>query len=62
MYHGVHEFRKLCFSVVSVSIVCGLVNKLLAPSADNSSIAFKVKKAIKDELVHRFHPASDEAS
>ena len=53
-------------SSVSVSeiypIVCGLVNKRLAPSADDSSIASKVKEAIKDELVRRYEPESDDAS
>jgi len=53
-------------SSVSVSeiypIVCELVNKRLASSADDSSIAFKVKEAIKDELVRRYEPESDDAS
>jgi len=43
-------------------MVCGLVNKRLAPSADDSSIASKVKEAIKDELVSRYAPESDDAS
>jgi len=40
-------------------MVCGLVIKRLAPSADDSSIASKVKEAIKDELVSRY---DDDAS
>ena len=40
-------------------MVCGLVIKRLAPSADDISIASKVKEAIKDELVSRY---DDDAS
>ncbi|XP_052267568.1 E3 SUMO-protein ligase ZBED1-like [Dreissena polymorpha] len=49
-------------SHVSVSeiypIVCGLVTKSLESCSTDSSIAQLVKKAIRDDLVHRFQPES----
>ncbi|XP_052221657.1 zinc finger BED domain-containing protein 4-like [Dreissena polymorpha] len=53
-------------SHVSVSeiypIVCGLVTKSLVSCSTDSSIAHRVKKAIRDDLVHRYQPESEEAA
>ncbi|KAH3849549.1 hypothetical protein DPMN_091954 [Dreissena polymorpha] len=42
--------------------VCGLVTKGLVSCSTDSSIAHRVKKAICDDLVHRFQPESEEAA
>ncbi|KAH3819972.1 hypothetical protein DPMN_121716 [Dreissena polymorpha] len=53
-------------SHVSVSeiypIVCGLVTKSLVSCSTDNSIAHRVKRAIRDDLVHRFQPESEEAA
>ncbi|XP_052269136.1 uncharacterized protein LOC127870735 [Dreissena polymorpha] len=53
-------------SHVSVSeiypIVCGLVTKSLVSCSTDSSIAHRGKKAIRNDLVHRFQPESEEAA